>query len=56
MLRISVSFDLGTVVREVVDSARALNGACDGIIATVDEAGQPQDAVMSGFMPEEDGS
>ena len=53
VLRISASLDLGTVLREVVDSARALTGARYGVITTVDEAGQAQDFVTSGFTPEE---
>ena len=38
MLRIGASLDLDTVLREVVESARALTGAAYGVIATVDEA------------------
>ena len=48
-LRISASLDLETVLNEVVDSARALTGARFGAIATIDEAGAPQDFVTSGF-------
>ena len=54
ILRISASLDLDTVLREVVDSARGLTGARFGVIATVDEAGQPQDVVMSGLKPDEE--
>ena len=53
VLRISASLDLYTVLQEVVGSARALTSARYGIITTVDEAGRPQDFVMSGFTPEE---
>ena len=53
ILRISASLDLGTVLQEVVDSARELTGALYGIIATVDEAGEVRDFVTSGFTPEE---
>ena len=53
ILRISASLDLDTVLREVVDSARALTGARYGLIATVDEAEQPRDFVTSGLTPEE---
>ena len=53
VLRISTSLDLDTVLREVVDSARALTDARYGIITTVDRAGEPQDTVMSGFTPDE---
>ena len=53
VLRINASLDLDTVLREVVESARALTGARWGVIATVDEAGAPLDFVFSGFTPEE---
>ena len=52
-LRISASLDLETVLNEVVGSARALTGARFGAIATIDEAGAPQDFVTSGFTEEE---
>ena len=52
-LRISASLELDTVLREVLDSARALTGARCGVITTVDEAGQAQDFVSSGISPEE---
>ena len=48
-LRISASLDLETVLREVVESAQSLTGARFGAIATIDEAGAPQDFVTSGF-------
>ena len=53
ILRISASLDLGTVLREVVDTARLLTRARYAIIATIDEAGQPQEFVASGFTPDE---
>ena len=49
ILRISASLDLDTVLREIVESARALTGARVGAIATVDESGQVRDFVTSGF-------
>ena len=49
ILRINASLDLDTVLHEVVESARALTGAGYGVITTVDDAGQPQDYVTSGF-------
>ena len=52
-LRISASLDVVTILREVVDSARALTGARYGLIATVDAASQPQDFVTSGLTPDE---
>ena len=54
ILRISASLDVGTVLREVVDSARVLTGARYGVIATIDEAGRPQGHVASGLSPEEE--
>ena len=53
ILRISATLDLDTVLAGVVESARGLTGARYGVIATVDEAGAPQDFVFSGFTPEE---
>ena len=53
VLRISASLDVETVLHEVVDSARALTGARYGLIATIDEAGRPQEFVTSGLSPEE---
>ncbi len=52
-LRISESLDLSTVLREVVDSARALTGAAGSAIVTVDDAGELQDFLTSGPTPEE---
>ncbi len=52
-LRINASLDLETVLNEVVKSARALTGARYGAIATIDDAGVPQDFVTSGFIAEE---
>ena len=53
ILRISASLDVHTVLHEVVDSARALTGARYGVITTIDDAGQPQNFVSSGFTPAE---
>ncbi len=53
ILRISATLDLDTVLAEVLESARGLTAARCGVIATVDEAGAPQDFVFSGFTPEE---
>ena len=52
ILRINASLDVDSVLREVVDSARALTGARDGVIATTDERGAVRDFVTSGFGPE----
>ena len=48
MLRISGSLDLDTVLREVVESARTLTGACYAGITTLDHAGRIQDFITSG--------
>ena len=53
ILRINASLDVTTVLREVVDSARALTGARYGVITTIDGAGQVEEAVFSGFTPEQ---
>ena len=53
LLRISTSLDLETVLREVIDGTRALTGAKDGCIVTIDETGEPQDFVTSGMTGEE---
>ncbi len=53
VLRVSASLDLETVLREIVDSARALTGARYGLVAIVDDAGQPQDFVTAGMAPEQ---
>ena len=53
LLRIGASLDLETVLREMVESARALTGARYGSIATVGETGAPQDFVTSGVTEEE---
>ena len=52
VLRINASLDLETVLREIVDSARALTGARYGLIVTVDDAAQPQDFVTAGLTPD----
>ena len=53
ILRISASLDLPTVLEEVVESARALTGACTGVITTIDARGRVEDFVVSGLAPEE---
>ena len=53
ILRISASLDLDTVLREVVDSARALTGARYGMIATVDQAGAIQEFIAPGLSADE---
>ncbi len=53
LLRISASLDLETVLREVIDGARALTGASQGCIVTIGETGEPQDFVTSGMTADE---
>ena len=53
ILRMSESLDLETVLREVVEGARALTGARYGAITTVDTAGRPENFITSGFSDEE---
>ena len=53
ILRINRSLDLTTVLNEVVESARALTGACSGVSTTLDERGEIQDFVTSGLSPGE---
>ena len=54
ILRISASLDVDTVLNEVADNARALTGARYAVITTIDDAGQLEDFVMSGFTPDEE--
>ena len=54
VLRINASLDLDTVLSETMESARELTGARWGVLASVDDAGAPQDFLTSGFTPEED--
>ncbi|MDE0024848.1 MAG: response regulator [Spirochaetaceae bacterium] len=53
MLRITASLDVGTVLRETVESARTLTTARYGTITVVDAAGSIEDLAHSGFAPEE---
>ena len=53
ILRISASLDMTTVLQEAADNARVLTGARYGVIATVDEAGQPDGFVTSGLTQDE---
>ncbi len=54
ILRVNASLDVDTVLREIAESARALTGARYAVITTVDATGQLEDAVISGFSPEEE--
>ena len=53
VLRVSGSLDPETVLREVVDSARALTGARYGLIVTLDGAARVEDFVTLGVAPED---
>ena len=53
ILRISGSLDLETVLQEIVESARALTGATQGLITTIDREGQPLQLLSSGMTPDE---
>ena len=52
-LCISMSLDLDTVLREIVDSGRALIGARCGLITTVDDAGEVEEFIASGLTDDE---
>ena len=52
-VRISESLDVDTVLREIVEGARALTEADYGIITTINDSGQVEDFVTSGSTPEE---
>ena len=52
ILRIGASPDIPAVLREVIDSARALTGARCGAIATLGDDGAPLDVATSGFAAE----
>ncbi|MYD92249.1 MAG: hypothetical protein F4Y02_00860, partial [Chloroflexi bacterium] len=51
--RIASSLDPETVLREVVEGARALTSARNGVITTVDASGGPREFVTSGLSAEE---
>ncbi|MCY3923219.1 MAG: response regulator [Chloroflexi bacterium] len=53
LVRISASLDLDTVLREVVDSARAVTGAGIGLITATDEPDRPHRFLTSGIAPED---
>ncbi len=53
ILRINASLDFGIVLKEIIDSARALTGARYGVLVAMDDAGGIQDYVTSGFAADE---
>ena len=53
ILCISSSLDLDTVLREIVDGARALTGARYGMIATVDDAGEIEEFIAPDLSDDE---
>ena len=52
-LRITEDLDLGTVLREVIDEARALTGARYGALLVLDHPGGIEDLITSGTTQEE---
>ena len=52
-LHINQGLELDAVLQRVLDSARALSGAHYGVMTTLDESGQIEDFLASGFTPEE---
>ena len=54
ILRVSATLDLDALLREVIESARALTGARLGVIAVVDEAGKSVGYHFSGLDPDEE--
>ena len=54
VLHVNSSLDLDTVLYEILASTRDLVGARYGVITTIDETGEPQDFLTSGFSPEEE--
>ena len=53
ILRVSASLDIPTVLRGVVESARALTAARYGVIVTVGNLGETQEFFTSGVEPDE---
>ena len=53
-LRVGSSLDLDTVLREIAESARVLTAARYAVITTIDDEGELDDVVMSGFTQEEE--
>ena len=54
ILRINATLDLDTVLAEAVESARGLTGASRGAVVILDDAGAPEDYVLSGLTPEQE--
>ncbi len=50
-LHINDSLELDAVLQRVLDSARSLTGAHYGVMTTLDESGQIEDFLASGFTP-----
>ena len=53
ILRVNASLEVGAVLREIVNSARALTRARYGVIATTDDRGNVRDFVTAGLTPEQ---
>ncbi len=52
-LRIAGDLDLDTVLQETVDGARSLTGARYGVLAVLDDSGQPEALLASGLTEDE---
>ena len=52
-LHINQGLELDAVLQRVLDSARSLTGAHYGVMTTLDETGQIEDFLASGFTPED---
>ena len=53
ILRVSATLEIDTVLNEIAAAARGLTGAHYAVIITIDDAGQIEDYVTSGFSAEE---
>ena len=53
ILRVNASLDVDTVLHQIAESARALTGARYAVIVTIDQTRALEDAVTSGFTPDE---
>lgn len=53
ILRIGGTLDVTAVLQAIVDRARALTGGRYGVITTIDDVGQVEEFVSSGFTAEE---
>ena len=54
ILRVSATLDIDTVLSEIAAAARSLTGARYSVIITIDDTGQIEDYVMSGFSADQE--